>query len=265
MDAVVLVGITEYIKKGVIENVKSFFVGAYIFAGIGILIQLGTVIVLLMQNGVYKEKEEMVHKFLKAQNAHYRYLEKKEKETKKFRHDIHNHMQVLYSFSQEKNYEKLDEYLSVMNQKTNSFFRGITVRNGIVDAILNYYRDMADEKGITMTISGTFPQNSNVEDYDLCTIFSNILSNALEAAEKTEEKKIIISCRHQKNKEIIIIKNSWLEKNEKILSTSKEDKDAHGFGLENVRDAVEKYNGFLLISVEEGMFVLKIVLSGTEV
>jgi hypothetical protein len=42
--------------------------------------------------------------------------------------------------------------------------------------------------------------------------------------------------------------------------TSKKDKDQHGFGLMNARRTVERYNGMLKASSEEGSFTLSIIL-----
>ena len=48
----------------------------------------------------------------------------------------------------------------------------------------------SNKSGITMEVKGRFPEECAIDAYDLCTIFSNILSNALEAAVETEEKTI---------------------------------------------------------------------------
>lgn len=42
--------------------------------------------------------------------------------------------------------------------------------------------------------------------------------------------------------------------------TTKEDTFAHGFGLSNIRNAVQKYEGQCSIKSEKGKFTLKIVI-----
>ena len=115
-----------------------------------------------------------------------------------------------------------------------------------------YYMD-AKNYGITITVNGSFPRECKIDAYDLCTIFSNILSNALEAARQAPEKRIALSCRYTSSNIIIIIKNTFMNVGQfdrKQIQTSKQDLDYHGFGLENIRECVEQHNGLMDIEIK---------------
>lgn len=240
---------------------------SFIFVILGIFLQLGAVILLFMQRNVYKEKKLVTEKYLNEQQGHYEYLEKRETETKKFRHDLRHHMQMLSNLAKSRQYDEFDRYLEKIEIKLESFGNVITVQNGIVDAIINQYYSKAMQDGIKMEVRGRFPEDCDIEAFDLCTIFSNVLSNALEAAVKTEEKIVNVDCRYTESKIIIVVKNSFNDRgqfgNDKII-TSKEDVDYHGYGLENTKDSIYKYRGVLNIEVESNMFILTIMFSYME-
>ena len=62
---------------------------------------------------------------------------------------------------------------------------------------------------------------------------------------------------------LIKVSNSCATQKEKFVnypSTTKENKELHGWGLPSVKDAVDKYNGTLKCTNEGNQFVTKIML-----
>ena len=51
----------------------------------------------------------------------------------------------------------------------------------------------------------------------------------------------------------------WDEERE-IPVTSKKKKDAHGYGLANIRRVAEKYSGAMEIELKDGMFCLTVMM-----
>lgn len=252
------------------ENQRMFrmlYSIAFIFVILGIFLQLGAVILLFMQRNLYKEKKLVTEKYLNEQKNHYEYLENREKETKKFRHDLRSHMQMLSDFAKHGQYDKFDKYLEKIDIKIESLGNIITVQNGIVDAIINQYYSKAKQSGIEMVVKGRFPEDCVIDAYDLCTIFSNVLSNAFEAATEAIEKIITVDCRYTEKNIIIVVTNSFSDVGQfgdGKIKTHKEDVDYHGYGLENIKDSIEKYNGVLDIEVKGGKFILTILFNNIE-
>ncbi len=115
-----------------------------------------------------------------------------------------------------------------------------------------------------MEVKGRFPSDCNIEAYDLCTIFSNLLSNALEGTSKAEDKWITVDCRYTDNNIIVVVKNSFKNDNQYgngKIRTSKEDTEYHGYGLENVKDSIMKYNGVWDIEVKNNVFIVTILFN----
>ena len=241
---------------------KVFYGVTFTLVALGILIQLGAVILLMVSRDIYRQKEEIVHKYLNEQNAHYEYLEKREEKTKKFRHDLKNHICVLERLS-EIDSQKYKEYCDAILSKVDELRSNVSVNNSIVDAVLNRFYSDAVELNIDFNISGHMPNNCNIDAYDLCTVFSNLLSNAFDAAKKESKKQVDIEISYDKEDIIVKVSNCFsgkLEIKNGQISTSKADKDWHGWGLQNVRDSVDKYDGIMDIDAKGNIFSVTILL-----
>lgn len=255
---------TAVSNERILGNYKLGYIISFFIVIIGIFIQLASVILLIISRDTYKEKEEITQKYLDEQIKHYKYLEQREKDTKKFRHDIKSHMQVLSVMTKNGMYSNFDSYMEEINMQIDRLGNVITVNNGIVDAIINKYYSEALQKGIDINIKGMLSNECSITPYDLCTIFSNLLSNAVEAAEKADEKRISMECRYTDDSIIIITKNTFKDEGQfrhsKIITT-KNDIEYHGFGIDNIKDAVERNNGMLDIDIKDSIFTIILKLS----
>ncbi|NGT96949.1 sensor histidine kinase, partial [Clostridium perfringens] len=101
--------------------------------------------------------------------------------------------------------------------------------------------------------------------FDICTIFSNCIDNAIEACKKIKDNNRYISLKGNcvNNFYVIKIENSKTNKIKKLngdFLTDKKDKFLHGIGLKNIRLALEKYNGEIIIEPLDDKFILKMLI-----
>ena len=242
------------------KYIPIFFYGCVV---IGLFIQLVLLINTLVTRNVHKENEKLAKQFLESQNEHYQYLEKREHETKKFRHDIKNHLILLENMINTHKYDEAKEYLDMINDKVISFSSQISVNNGIADAILNRFYTEAKEKGITLKVSGHFPMDCYITAYDICTIFSNLLSNAIRAELEAEGKAVLVLIKYTEDKVLLTIENDYVnELNEVdgVFKTTKTDSLGHGYGLSNVKECAEKNGGYLSIATENHRFKAMVMM-----
>lgn len=267
IDTIIVLAIVVVYQNGTKEEKKILFAIIIVFVVIGMLLQLGTVFLLYSANSVYVENDSLMKKYLNDQKKHYEYLEIREEETKKFRHDVRNHMQMLYYLQKKRQYEEIDKYLELLNIRIEEFGNTLTVNNSIVDAIINKFYAEAVAKGIKLNIKGKLPTICNIDAYDLCTVFSNVLSNAMEAVDKIENKEIFLECRYTDEEIIILEKNKFKNVGQfkgKELDTIKEDKERHGFGINNIKDAVKRNDGIVNIEVDKEQFCISIMMKNTD-
>lgn len=235
----------------------------FILLGSGLFIQMALCLLLIVSRDLHKENEEITKKYLNIQVEHYKYLEQREKETRKFRHDLKNHIYILGTLYKEEKYKEFKDYLEKIYGKIDSFGGSISVNNGIVDAILNKCAAMAEQHNISINVTGHFPTECYVDSFDLCTIISNLLSNAVGAEYEYGGNVIDVICRYNETEIIICVENDYTGKliyeNGKILS-NREDKNFHGYGLQNVRESVEKYDGCVDIETRNNRFIIWVLL-----
>ena len=96
-------------------------------------------------------------------------------------------------------------------------------------------------------------QIADYEDYvhtgneflDISTVFGNAIDNAIEASEKLPEDERLITVRADRVRDmlIIVVENNASPGNRLTEGTTKKDRFVHGFGIPNIRKAVEKYGG----------------------
>lgn len=262
-DSSVMVVIGDFILNTI--QTEQRYVAAFLYGCIviGLLIQLVLLINTLVTRNVHKENEKLAKQFLESQNEHYQYLEKREYETKKFRHDIKNHLILLENFINTKKYDEAQDYLNTINEKVSSFSNQISVNNGIADAILNRFYTEAKEKGIMLKVSGHFPMECYITAYDICTVLSNLLSNAILAEIEAEGKEVLVNIKYTDNKVLLTMENDYVHELNEVdgaFKTTKEDSIGHGYGLSNVKECVEKNGGYLSISTENHQFKVMIMM-----
>ncbi|MGN1405578.1 MAG: GHKL domain-containing protein [Erysipelotrichaceae bacterium] len=107
-----------------------------------------------------------------------------------------------------------------------------------------------------------------ISDLDLCSLFGNIIDNAIEATIKLTEDKRYIHIKVDKKDSFIIMnfENSYLEEpviKDNIFLTSKKE-EGHGIGSQNIRRIVEKYNGSLSYSFNDHICILNILIPSLE-
>jgi sensor histidine kinase regulating citrate/malate metabolism len=134
-----------------------------------------------------------------------------------------------------------------------------------VDAVLRQLVLEAERKQIQMELEGSIPAAVHISDYDLCTIISNLLKNAIEACDKIisdeHEKRITVRTGVFQSQLYIQCRNSMqLQSTQNALNliSSKKDIHNHGIGTKNIEDSVKKYHGIYDHYIENGWFVTEI-------
>ena len=218
-----------------------------IIIGISILILIiGMVLYSVTIYGTQLHKTVLLQqKFAKMQKHYFETLKNNNNDLRKFRHDIRNHFNSLHILMEEENYDKAKAYLKEICDEFEMINQIIKTGNVDADLILNNKFQLAKKRKIEFIVKGRFPQEVAISMYDLCTIFSNILDNAIEANERIDgERYIHIRLGYYNEFMSISIINPCKEYNN--AKTLKQDTLNHGLGLSNVKDVLTKYyNGLI--------------------
>ena len=106
-----------------------------------------------------------------------------------WRHDYHNHMQVMKAQLALGNLNEIQEYLNALEKELDHVDTLVKSGNLMVDAILNSKLTLARRQSISVNCKVKVPEKLPIEDVDLCVILGNLMDNALEACRQIEEKK----------------------------------------------------------------------------
>ncbi|HEX3076867.1 MAG TPA: GHKL domain-containing protein [Lachnospiraceae bacterium] len=181
-----------------------------------------------------------------------------------WRHDYHNHMQLLKAHLAMGQYEQVKNYLNQLEEDLDSIDVAYKTGNVSLDAILNSKLTVAEKQDIEIHCKATVPEKLAVADVDLCVVIGNLLDNAMESCEKMkikEQRFLRVYIGVFKQQLYISVTNSTSEvirKLDKEYISSK--RGNHGHGLKRIDAIVEKYDGFINRKNEPGVFVTEIML-----
>lgn len=206
------------------------------------------------ENTYYKELLDANTNYLRAQTQYYEEIEKSDTEIRKIRHDMKNNLTVLSLLLENGDHDRMKSYLAELDASVQAADKGIRSGNSISDAILFDKKHKAEEAGCLLTIDGVFTF-TGMSAIDTCAILGNLLDNAIEAVSSLppEKRRINLSFSRTDNYFIISQSNAGpklMISDNNIISTSKNDKKNHGFGLLNLKEAVAHYQGETKITCE---------------
>ncbi len=213
-----------------------------------------------------REQNKSQEAYMAAELEYIGRYKKKQVETRAFRHDIKNNLAITRMMLEEGHTEEAKEHIRDMLGEVSSLSPKYVTGDEMLDIIISMKADRMDELNIKFTLDGVTDGGLNIKPMDMCSVFANALDNAIEAASSCEDPYVSFSIKRTDKFFIIKITNSASGKIdiEKLMSTSgytsKNDKKHHGFGLMNVRRAVEECNGILKAESLDSSFTLSVMM-----
>ena len=180
-----------------------------------------------------------------------------------WRHDYHNHMQVLAAYLEAGEVEKARNFLDEINDTLVKVDTVIKTGNTMVDAILNSKISLMNTKAIRVDATAHVPATLAIADVNLCVMIGNLLDNAMEACEAlpAEARFVRIYISVKGTHLYMSFTNSAGKKQNKIGNIFASTKGTdHGFGLSRVDALVEQYGGYLTRASEDGGYTTEVIL-----
>lgn len=249
-------------------DVSSLFDTEYSaeIAGILKLISTAMVVTCIVSVALRYSREIRLRKesdnLLESQLRHYEDIMEKNRKLREFRHDYRNNLFAINALLNKSEVEEAKEYISGMNDTLDMTYSRFMTGNFLADAILTDKAILAENKGIKLDFDGKIPHNL-IANNDLCTILANAIDNAIRGAEGCADAKIIVSAHESDGALKIIVRNTVLSKVEikdNTIKTTKSDSENHGFGLNAIKAAARKCDGFVVLDCDDRYFTLKTIL-----
>ncbi len=235
------------------------------------LVDFGGLLMLMTEMGrrnemAAKNENDAINQLFQKQYEQYKLAIDNSEALRKEMHDMKHYVLALKN---EDDPQRRAEVLADMEQAIAEQESFMNTGNKVVDVILTTKSLQCQKNNITLNAMIDGDILSEIHVKDLCSLFGNILDNAIEAAIQVEEREkrlitlsvrarnqfIIVECENYSNGENVKLRSDRLPK------TTKKDNVKHGYGLKSITQVAEKYGGAMNCSYENGWFRVKVLLS----
>lgn len=181
------------------------------------------------------------------------YLEdslKREESLRFLKHDMSNHLTVLSGLLNEGEYCRAKAYLGNLKEAVPTPNRTVFTGHTALDIILREKIYQARLKSISVNCRIFLPTQLTVKDVDLCIIVSNAMDNAIAECAKIENSQIDVTIKTFRSFLLLEFTNQTL-----LLEPP-----LYGTGLKSILSTAKRYSGAMECSVENGRFMLSVLL-----
>lgn len=210
-------------------------------------------IALLKSNSERNEKRT-IHLMLKNEKAQYETLSENIKTINMMTHDLKHQIE---NFQDRITKEEVD----ILKEAIQGYDSVLKTGNDVIDTVV-YEKEMyCKTKGIVLTCNANGGAAAFMQNYHLYSLLNNALGNAIEAVEQLEDenkKKVGLSIYPDSEYLNIECYNYFDPSKSDTNSTTKKNKNSHGYGIKSINYIAERYKGNVSIRKDGDMFFLEV-------
>ena len=214
----------------------------------------------LLQLGEEKHKRNLLENQITQMQREIEEIQDIYADMRGLRHDMRSHLESIAAVigrTAGRDREELNGYIGQMEKTVSRLDFAYNTGNPITDVIIHQKKQEAEKQQITFESDFTYPDKQQIDVYDIGIVLNNALENAIEASSKVKGKKGISLRSYMKgNLFFIEVENDFcgelvIDSETGLPVSSKEDKQNHGLGIENIQRCAKKYMGDIDISIHE--------------
>lgn len=167
---------------------------------------------------------------------------------KEYREFLYNYHKHLSQISDSEN--KMSAMNTVLEEITNDF-KKLKIKkycaNTITNVILNQTARRCKEADIAFNVNAELPQGLGINDIHLCSIFNNLLNNAVKANEFVEHDRFItVNCSIKGNYMHVSVENAF--------DPGHKREKRKGYGMLILKDIADRYDGEYSVKRKKNVF-----------
>jgi sensor histidine kinase regulating citrate/malate metabolism len=196
---------------------------------------------------------------LENQTKYYSMVQAHQESISAMDHDMKKHIAVLKTMVENSRHDEAAEYISAFADTISDNAGLVFTPNPVVSAILSNCLQRAKECGAVVKFDIAIPEKLTVNSADITVILGNSIDNALEALENVadvSERKLSVTLKQRKNFLLYEVTNAYDPSSPKRRKPGK-----HGYGLQNIKACVHKYNGEFSALADDNSFFVSIILN----
>ena len=248
-----------------LENIKNPYNVAFLF-----IINLGSLLIyyiMLKLDGQLSKNlilEEQQH-YHELEAVEYKALQERMEETRRIRHDLRHHIHMVNYYLEEKEYDKLKQYVNAFRETIPDGDQIQFCENKIINNIIFYFAAQAKEQEIDFQAQLDISKDMQIKDHDISVLLGNLLENALQAcmAQTGAKRYIKIKGKGDRHSLLFTIDNTFenelLKNKDGKFKTTKP--NGNGIGLDSSRKIVERYRGVFSADKKDHLFCVSFRLN----
>lgn len=252
---------------------SSFFLRSQVlgqnllFLGTVLICNIITYIVFFSEVSISRRQAQMEEQMHMIESR-YRMIRKNVEMTRQMRHDMRHQINALKVLYEHQDWDGLGKFLwESQEQQKNVEDKENMAGHLFLNILLDYYRESAEKKGISMDTEILVNCEYPFSMVDLTSLVGNCLENALEACERIPKEKAFIRVRIRERAGFLLFweenscrchdweGNSVFQGWTGFLSHKRS--GGYGIGLKSMDTVAKKYGGSLLCKQERGVFTVK--------
>lgn len=175
-------------------------------------------------------------------------IKRSNEELREFKHDLKNYLLPLQEAMETMPQSEMAKVWEKINQKIEDVQTLIQTGNSYVNSMINTKITLARSEKVDVKCT-ILSKMEGIDDLEFCSVFGNLMDNAIEAERKVTEKKEIIIFVEEKMGYLRLeiqnkIEKSVLNENSS-LNTTKKDTSSHGIGHKSIKRTMQKVGGAL--------------------
>lgn len=195
---------------------------------------------------------------------YYELAKKNENDTAQLRHDLQNEIQTVRALIKDGEFESAENIWNDMQDRLNSTKSVQYCSLPLLNAVLNVKLSEIDSNSISTDIVLQSCELMPLSPYNVCSLFGNLLDNAIEAVNKEDgEKEVIMHSTVKNGLFLLKVQNTCTRAprvdQHKHFISDKQQPD-HGHGSRIIRRIVQENSGQYMTELENSMMTVIVAL-----
>lgn len=205
-----------------------------------------------------QEQKRLMEQQLEYQQEYYQAAIARQEESRVLWHDMKKHMLAMEALIADNRSSEAADNLTSLKESLQHLEQTVHTGNQMLDGILNYGMQKANSAHVRLNLDLWVDPTLQFSVADFYVILGNTIDNAVEACSTLSmpDLAIINLILRQKNHTLF-----YEISNPMPPSPAKKAGKIHGYGLENVKECVQRNQGLFSLNTEDGVFCITITLN----
>ena len=228
-----------------------------VLGSVGIILSIIADLVLLyvLIHGSKKEKLEKelerVRYLNEIESERNSIMEKRQKELVEMKDSFEKRIAEINDSLAAGDKERAEQDIDKLQEELDRSRPNTYCKHAVVNAVLSEKEKVCKGLGFSLDTDLMIPAKLEVEPLNMCSIFSNLLDNAIEAVEALPENKRKISVHGEMKGNYLFVK---VENPATKEHAQRKRRKERGYGTQILEDIAKKYDGQYVASFENGVY-----------